>query len=283
MYNYECKRCSYQCKQKGDMVKHLNRKKICIKSSKVYTIDDKELYDLSLCKKTNDLLESCKNTDEINNSSTEDNELKYMCDNCNTSFTTKSNLLRHQIKYCKNNINININNNINNNIYNFNINLIKSFDEEWDTSNIDHYLKSALILSSNKYSNTLRCIINNNNNLNVIYNNKQEYGLVYDKNDNKFNNIDIKDIVNLSMEKIHKHLKDFHKDIHDNLKENNLDIDNDVFDLILTKIDSKYEDFSNDSNVNNNVKNIISNIYHEKYDTTKKICKDLLNNNIEGY
>lgn len=296
MNTYECKRCFYKCKQRGDMMKHLNRKKKCIKDPSVYTIDDEELYKMSLIKpKSTKCDDTSENTmidiDESNldYESCEDVEKNYACEKCNMSFTKKSNLSRHINKYCKSNYNINLNDNknvttINNqNIFNFNINVVKSFNEDWDTSNIDKYLKFALILSSNKYTNTLKCIFNNDNNLNVIYNNNQDYGLVYDKNDNKFNNMDIKDIVNISMEKLHKHLKEFHKDIHDNLKEGNLDIDKEVFDLILNNIDSKYENFASDDNVQDVVNNIISNIYHEKYDETKKICKDLLTCDLEGY
>jgi len=298
MTTYECKRCFYKCKQRGDMIKHLNRKKKCMKDPSVYTMDDEELYKMSLDRntihKSNDIVEdTLVNLDE--NESDEESESNfsehnnYICEKCNMAFTKKSNLSRHINKYCKNsNYSINLNNNnvttINNqNIFNFNINVVKSFNEDWDTSNIDKYLKFALILSSNKYTNTLKCIFNNDNNLNVIYNNNNDYGLVYDKNDNKFNNMDIKEIVNISMEKLHKHLKEFHKDIHDNLKEGNLDIDKEVFDLILNNIDAKYENFAKDDNVQDVVNNIISNIYHEKYDETKKICKDLLKSDVEGY
>ena len=65
------------------------------------------------------------------------------------------------------------------NIINFNFNLMKSFNEQWDVSSMDNFLKLALMLSSNKYTNTLKSILENDNNLNVIFDKNNEYGLIY--------------------------------------------------------------------------------------------------------
>ena len=285
MSYYECKKCLYKCKQKCDIIKHLHRKNKCIKIPDVYIMTDEELYNNSLIK---NIKQEENNIEKINKS--------FECHNCKKIFCRNDSLTRHISKYCKiiekeeniekpqtiNHI-TNITNN-NQNIINFNINLIKSFDEDWDTSNIDNFLKFALMISSNKYTNTLRSILDNDCNLNVILNKNNEYGLIYDKDDNKFTNMKIKKIVELSMNKINKHLEQFYKELDDNFKNINIDIDKDILELVKTNIDNKYNNYINDTEVKKNVDNIISDIYYNKYDYTKKLCNDILiKNNISGY
>ena len=57
---YECKRCFYKCYQRNDMLKHLNRKKICIRVIDSYNYQDNDLYDMSLIRVN-------KNINSINN------------------------------------------------------------------------------------------------------------------------------------------------------------------------------------------------------------------------
>jgi len=90
MSYYQCKRCLHITKQKCDIVKHLNKKKKCIKRSIVYVIDDTKLYNDSLIKidnneekaddeKINDLkINNMKNNDineeKINNDINEEDK-----------------------------------------------------------------------------------------------------------------------------------------------------------------------------------------------------------------
>ena len=323
------------------MIKHLNKKKKCIKRPTVYVIDDTKLYNDSLIKidnnqeksndekindfnnddtminnekindekindtkindtKINDLKNNYVNNDfndeedkdEINESNDEDKE--YICKKCNKIFSRKYTLTRHNLKHCKlinenennNNTNIlnnnsyNTNNNTNNietqNIINFNFNLMKSFNEQWDVSSMDNFLKLALMLSSNKYTNTLKSILENDNNLNVIFDKNNEYGLIYNKEDKKFTNMKINEIIELSMEKLNKHLEEFHNEISDSLKNVNLNIDPEIIDIVKDKIDKKYTTYKKNNEVKNGVNNIISDIFNEKYDYTKEICNKLL-------
>ena len=201
MYNYECKRCLYKCLKKSNMIRHLNRANKCMKIGLSYMMSDEELFNLSIIN-VNEKIEVTKKDNNIlkeeilekeDDSEEEDEENK--CSICNKIFTKKSNLTRHMAKnICQINITNNINisqqniNNINNNQHNHvnvNINLIKSFDEEWNVDNLDNFKKLGLILSGSKYSNTLKHICDNDKNLNVVYNEKHDYGLVFDKNDNK--------------------------------------------------------------------------------------------------
>ena len=57
---YECKRCFYKCYQRNDMLKHLNRKKICIRVIDSYNYQDNDLYNMSLIRVN-------KNINSINN------------------------------------------------------------------------------------------------------------------------------------------------------------------------------------------------------------------------
>ena len=59
---YECKRCFYKCYQRNDMIKHLNRKKICIRVIDSYNYQDNDLYDISLIR-----VNKNKNINMINN------------------------------------------------------------------------------------------------------------------------------------------------------------------------------------------------------------------------
>ena len=316
------------------MIKHLNKKKKCIKRPIVYIIDDTKLYDDSLIKienndekvddeKVNDVnnnindinegkinniinegkINNEEDKDEITESTSEDNCDKYICKKCNKIFSRKYTLTRHNLKYCKiindnenenNNTNIlnnnsyNTNNNTNNietqNIINFNFNLMKSFNEQWDVSSMDNFLKLALMLSSNKYTNTLKSILENDNNLNVIFDKNNEYGLIYNKEDKKFTNMKINEIIELSMEKLNKHLEEFHNEISESLKNVNLNIDPEIIDIVKDKINKKYTTYKKNNEVKNGVNNIISDIFNEKYDYTKEICNKLLvDTESEGY
>lgn len=335
MSYYQCRRCLHITKQKCDMVKHLNKKKKCIKRPIVYVIDDTKLYNDSLIKiynneekadegkaddekindmknnymKNNDINEGKINNeedkDEIIESTSEDSSEKYICKKCNKIFSRKYTLTRHNLKNCKiinendnnnenNNTNIlnnnsyNTSNNTNNietqNIINFNFNLMKSFNEQWDVSSMDNFLKLALMLSSNKYTNTLKSILENDNNLNVIFDKNNEYGLIYNKEDKKFTNMKINEIIELSMEKLNKHLEEFHNEISESLKNVNLNIDPEIIEIVKDKIDKKYTTYKKNNEVKNGVNNIISDIFNEKYDYTKEICNKLLvNTESEGY
>ena len=153
-----------------------------------------------------------------------DDDSKHLCINCYRYFSTKSNLIKHQNrKICKMmQKDITINNNqetknqhINNqktiNIININMNGIKGFDEDWDVSKIDIKKKIDILLSKYKFSKTLDNILSNDANLNVIINN--DIGVVYKSEKNKYEPMARKEIMEKSMDKIYKHLKDFYEDI----------------------------------------------------------------------
>ena len=221
---YECRRCFYKCYQLNDMKKHLNKKIICTRTIESFKFDgsDKDLYLLSLIRiKHKEVIQKddTKNTKDIE--CTEDtSNSKYNCETCNKIFTTKSNLNRHLVKTCKeivedskNIINIIDNsNNSNTNIINLNINLVKSFNDDWSTDHINEKDKLVLLLNNSKFTTTLENILENEVNLNVLLDkNNYENGLVY--NGDSIVNMNIKEIVKKTMEKLHNHLCNFNKDI----------------------------------------------------------------------
>jgi len=288
---YECKRCFYKSYQKNDMKKHLEKKNLCERKVESYKYNNEDLYNLSL--------ERNYNTEKEN-----------ICKDCNKNFYNNANLKRHMDKYCKKNINdidetINVSpiiekqqdvcqigeNNINNvsnsnitnnsNNINININIARSFDDEWDTSKIDINKKILLLVTNSKFTKTLENILENEVNLNVLIDTTTENGLVY--NNKEFTKMNIKDIVKKTMSKLHKHLTEFHSDIlnNDNEKPNKdkLDIDKKHLDLSLQNINNKYTNFTNSKDIQKTVKEYITDIYDKKnIDTINYI-----NNNNNGY
>ena len=263
---YECKRCFYTCKQKNDMIKHLNIKKICKKSinSYKYSEKDEELYNLSLI----------KNNNNYNN---------IECTYCNKNYSTKSNLLQHINKYCKkkdvNNIKdkpfidksiIGNNNNIDNSItnINFNFNIIKSFDDNWSIDHLDNKDKLVLLLNNSKFTSTLENILENEVNLNVLIENNN--CLVY-KN-NKLDKMNIKDIVKNTMEKLYKQLNNFKDDI---INPNNLNINESIINNELNIAKNKYNDYKSNKCIQDNVNKYITDIYQKKVENTYKKYRDI--------
>ena len=296
-YSYfECKRCFYKCNKKSNMVKHLEKKKLCILILESYKYNDDNLYDLSLQRIKNNIK-------------------TFTCLNCNKNFSNNNNLKKHIEKICNkniksnksinlnndidskhvkepseifdsknesiqfnniiniNNININGDNNINNinniNNMNININITKSFDEEWDLSQIDINKKIILLLNNTKFTSTLENILENEVNLNVLIDNTNNTGLVYANN--KLINMNVKEIVKKTMDKLYKHLNDMHNDI---MNPNIFNLCNEAFSIELEKINNKYCEFIKSKNTQQNVKEYITDIYNKKkYNTLTCIEK----------
>jgi hypothetical protein len=226
---------------------------------------------------TDDNLDNCKN--------------KNICHICNYSFHNRSNLNRH-LKNCNNKKIVNITNNTNNttntlnqNIININLNIPRSFDEDWDISKIDKTLRNMLLLSNMKYTKTLEHILDNDTNLNVIINDESKSGIVYINGPEKFKPMSIDDIIDKSMDKLHKQLNSFYSDLKDEKTE--LLLDNDILNTVKYTNDRKYESFKNNKYINEKVKEFITNIYNNKRHETLKIyellCTDDEKALLEGY
>jgi hypothetical protein len=158
---------------------------------------------------------------------------------------------------------INSINNINSNNINISINITKSFDEEWDLSQIDINKKIILLLNNAKFTSTLENILENEVNLNVLIDSTSDNGLVFE--DNKLVNMNVKEIVKKTMDKLHKHLNDMHNDV---MNPNIFNLDNKIFGNELTKINKKYTDFIESKTTQQNVKEYITDIYNKKKTNT---------------
>jgi len=255
MSYYKCNRCNYISKQKVDMKRHLDKLKKCI----IINISDKsenELYEDSLIKY------EIHNGLELNIEKKEKKEKKFNCDKCNKKFYNKSNLNRHVLtnKLCKKMENVtniqnitNITNNTNN-IINIHINSLKGFDEDWNTSKITNDMREKLLLSDKKFTNTLKNILQNDENLNVILKDSTT-GIVYKMKNNQYEAMNMKDIFEVSMDKIYRHLRDFFEEI--------VDTNENIHTNIILDIDSKYNNYKKNVITKKDVNNCLLNIFDE--------------------
>jgi hypothetical protein len=300
---FECQRCDYKCDQKINMIRHFDRKNLCIKKFDAYKYTDEELYEKSM------------NRTYIN-----PNNNPNECSKCNKTFHTKYSLRKHMKKICKidvtsestkpilkpneindshnltaettsiNDSNIDSNNNnstatfadsdqnmidnsinkIDNSINNINITIVNSFDEAWSTSHIDSKTKVLLLLNQCKFTATLENILENEVNLNVLIDKKSENGIIYENNTMK--NTTVKDIVSRTMEKIYKHLTDFKTDGYTH------NIDNGIIDSQIKIAGEKYGEFKRSKKVQDKVNTCIKDIYCKKqtiaHDSLSKVEKD---------
>jgi len=224
--------------------------------------------------KTNENIYSTDNTESIDN----------YCESCDKYFYNKSNLNKHvkknvcNKKYNSQNINVQNNTNIinnNNNVVNINLNFPKGFNEEWDVSQIDYLKKVEILLSNSKFSKTLENILSNADNLNVILNDNN-IGIVYNNLKNKYIPMTNKNIIELSMQKIYKHLKDFYFEINKNDMNG---VNEDALKNELIILENKYTQFFKIEDAKNIVNNSFTHIYNEhKHDAQLKYV-EIENNN----
>jgi merozoite surface protein 8 len=252
-------------------------------------------------KNNNDINDNNNDINDNNNNEINNNEINKLindmnhnyCEKCDKFFYNKSNLNKHFKKnICdknskKNNIqNIGVQNNIINNnqkIINININYIKGFDEDWDVSKIDDIKKGEILLSNSKFSKTLENILKNDVNLNVILNNDDDndVGVVYKNKKNRYEPMKNKDIIEMSMEKIYKHLKDFYKEI---TKNNINDLSESALKNELIELEKKYSRFFNLEDAQDIVRKSFTQIYDtHKKDAEKKFYELLDEGKKESY
>ena len=109
--------------------------------------------------------------------------------------------------------------------------------EEWDVSEIDNNKKGEILLSNSKFSKILENILQNDVNLNVILNDN-DIGIVYKNNKKKYEPMTNKDIIEKSMNKVYKHLKDFYNEI---IKNNNLLILQRIYQVCYVQIKNYFQ------------------------------------------
>jgi len=308
MSYYECKRCNFRSKQKTGMIRHLTRKNKCIKNIQSYKYSDDDLFNLSL----NLIKEDELNNDSLNkcnlcnkNFSTKGNLKKHIkkhedglipniiCDedlldytNINDNNKTNFNINTETLIKDKNS-NQTINNiTVNQQFNNYNIINMKypnSFDKEWDLSQISYEQKLFLIsCCTTKYSELLKFILQNEDNLNVIIENETNTGLIYKNDTEKYIHLNKSEIITQSLTKLNTPLNNLCKEVL--LKNNNPNFKKDL-EYESLSMNKKFLDYkSNHNNIKSGVENIISDIFNEKKDKTINIMNEIIeretNNNL---
>ena len=175
----------------------------------------------------------------------------------------------------QNNINIQGNTNsqitINNNNNYFEIKQPPlGFYENWDVSKIDFDKKILILFNKLMYSKLLEELLNNDNNLNVIIDKNSNSGIVYKDNIEEYIEVQVKDIINTTMQK----LKDQLLNINNDVKNEILDDYNTHNRRIITH---QYLEYTKNKDLQNNVTESITNLYenkkHESINMFKKIIK----------
>ena len=111
------------------------------------------------------------------------------------------------------------------------------------------------------YTNLLQNILDNESNLNVIIEKDSNVGLVYKNDDDKFIKMKLKDIVDNSMDKLNKHLKDFYNESKND--EEFIIMDN-IFEEQRNMIDNKYKEYKTNEETQKKVEEYITEIYDKK-------------------
>ena len=218
----------------------------------------------------------------------EQDDLKLSCPTCNKNFTRTSSLKRHQQIYCKkilveNNTTLHntTNNMTTNNILNINLNIdnkitkITPFDEDWDVSKIDNQTKQALLMSSIKFTKTMEKILENDANMNVLIEKEKNSGIIYKNDNEQFKEMGLTEIMDKSMKKLYKHLKQFYDEIKD---DNEYNICNQYLDQEKTMIDNKYEEYQKNHDTQKIVQDHLISLYDKNKEKTLSNYKNIIEN-----
>ncbi len=156
-------------------------------------------------------------------------------------------------------------NNINNN-NNFNIYMQYKtpipFDEDWDVSHISAGNRSKLIVSNMMYKNLLEDILQNDSNLNVIIDKESKSGMVYKNEKDKYINMNQKDIIDSTMNKLNKHLINF------NLIEKDDGMMKEVVNYTRQIINQNHINYCKHNEVQKEYSSVLTDVYKNK----KKRC-----------
>ena len=273
------------------MKRHLNRKVKCPKNIEAYNYSDEDLYNLSFI---------VHNEDQIICNNLEEDVGKILCNYCFKPFSRPDNVKRHQKNFCKkinyNNVNKtgNIINNItnidnhtnnqtNNNIIIINANntTLKPFDGDWAIEHIDSYLRQIILLSETKYTDLLDEILKNKENLNVIIEKDSNSGLVYKNENELYVNMKVKEIIDLSMQKLYDQLNSLYSNVLSN--QISYKINTNLIENEKKILDNKYEDFCNNNDTKNIVSNLFANIYEKNKFAAVEMSDKILSSKKIGY
>jgi len=259
MSYYECKRCKFRSKFKNDIRRHLDRKIKCGKDLDAYDYNDQELYKLSLIrivvKNEEDKTKlTCIHCKKIYSRLDSLNRHKLICKKANNELDSLNTTITNEYEYNNQNVFIEYNN--------FNL---KSFYEDWSIEHIDHYLKLFILLSQTKYTDFLKEVMKNKENLNIILEKNSDSCLIYKNKTEGYVKIKINELFERLMVKINEQLQK-------------------IFDEYLSEkhnIEKSVLNTIKEEKINNNIKltDYMNNITLKKIVDT--ILLDILNKNKE--
>jgi hypothetical protein len=214
--------------------------------------------------------------DKNNNTSTIINN-----DNSNT-VNNITNDNSHTVNNITNNIdNSHTVNNITNNIDNsttniiINVNPLISFNKSWDISMINTLPEKLEITCSDYlYTKLLKKIFENEKNINILYDKKNDRGFVYN-DDNEYISMNINEITQKSMEKLKENLLEMNNSVktYNNPEYEKISNENEK------KIIDKNNNFKNDYGIKNNVVCLVSEILDNKKVESREIFEKINGNN----
>jgi hypothetical protein len=303
MSYYECYRCKYRSKRNSDMKRHLNRKVKCSKNIEAYNYSDEELMNMSMVLHYDEMYVDDYIQIYENNNLEEDLQ-KNICTYCSKVFSRPDNVKRHQKNFCKKmilnsecNYNKKTNGNIINNITNIdnhtnnqtnniiiinaNNNTLKPFDGDWTIEHIDSYLRQIILLSETKYTDLLDEILKNKENLNVIIEKDSNSGLVYKNENELYVNMKVKEIIDISMQKLYDQLNSLYSNVLSN--QISYKINTNLIENEKKILDNKFEDFCNNDDTKNIVSSLFTNIYEKNKIAAVEMSDKILSNKKIGY
>lgn len=248
---------------------------------------------------------SSENKNNNNQSHNHDIKKKEQCKYCHKLFSEKYNLQKHQKRSCKGiamlsheekvklfgkqtplsqeenkkmiiEKQFNIGNQTNTNQQNiFIINQpnLKGFDNEWNTEHLDNYIRQMILLSDHKYTNLLDELLKNKDNLNVIMNKDNQYGLVYKNEDELYVSMKVREIIDKSIDKLYEQLNVFYKELHD---ENIIKVNDTILEQEKQVMDTKFKDFCTNNNIKSSVSELLTKIYENNNNEALNIAQKVL-------
>ena len=257
--------------------------------------------------KVKDVKNIYENRNELINILSESNkDKKKICKFCHQHFLKLQDLRTHLLLECfskeinknkdiniSNNKDINISNkdiNITNNIINNNNvtnNIIQNitanitvqfeslvpFEQNWDLSKISDLEKKFEILCSDiMYTSLLNKILENNVNLNVVIDKNKNIGFIYQNKDNKYIKMNIEDITENSMEKLHDNLLEINNNL---IKKES--IYKDLSEFNEERIKKKLTDYKKIPDTKKKVNEFIADMFDKKKQEAYEISKNMNN------
>ena len=235
------------------------------------------------------------------------NDKEKTCSLCNKKFEKTHELRHHILLECftnemaknneisKKNINITTDNSTNNNCHNTNnitdnstnnitdnttntnnitniiINLPPiEFDKNWSMEEIVEFkTKYDILYSDIMYTSLLQKLLENKKNLNVIVDTSKNVGFIYKNDAEKYVKMDIDDITENSMDKLHKNLLELNNNI------NPVTNYQSITKINEERINTKLKDYKNKPDLKKRVDFLIADIYDKKkvnaYDVSKTV------------